>query len=54
MNFWDILILCLIGGAVSTAVRILQRKRKQGGGCTCGCGGCGKDCPARQEGKTNS
>ena len=50
MNFWDILILLLIGGAVAAAVRILKGK-KESGGCTCGCGGCAKSCPARLAGK---
>ena len=50
MNFWDILILILVGGAIALALRTLRGK-KQSGGCSCGCEGCAKDCPARQEEK---
>lgn len=50
MNIWDILILLLIIGAAAMALRTLRGNRKNGG-CTCGCGGCTKECAARQEEK---
>ena len=49
MNIWDILILLLIAGAVALALHFLRGKKR--GGCSCGCGGCTKNCPARQEEK---
>ncbi len=48
MNIWDILILLIIGGAVTLALRTLRGKKKNGG-CSCGCGGCAKECPARRQ-----
>ncbi len=53
MNIWDILILLLIGGAVILAARILRGKGKNGG-CSCGCGGCVKDCPVREKEKAKT
>ena len=47
MNGWDILILLVVAGGVAAALRILHGKKRTGG-CSCGCGGCGKDCPVRQ------
>ena len=48
MNIWDILILCAVGAAVAAAVRTLRGKGKQGG-CSCGCGGCTKECASRRD-----
>lgn len=54
MNIWDILILLAVAGAAALAVRTLRGK-KSSGGCSCGCGGCTKECPSRREenAKTN-
>ena len=53
MNFWDILILLILAGVIVLALRTLRGKGKTGG-CSCGCSGCGKDCPARQEEKAKT
>ncbi len=53
MNIWDILILLLIGSAVAAALRILKGKKKSGG-CSCGCGGCTKECATRSEEKAKT
>ncbi|MBR0268054.1 MAG: FeoB-associated Cys-rich membrane protein [Clostridia bacterium] len=50
MNIWDILILALIAGAVILAIRVWSGKNKKGG-CSCGCGGCTKDCVMRRDEK---
>ncbi len=50
MNIWDILILAAVAAAIVLALRTLRGKKKSGG-CSCGCGGCEKDCPARTGGK---
>ena len=48
MNLWDILILLAVAAAVLLALRALRGKK---GACSCGCGGCTKNCAAR---KTNA
>ena len=48
MNFWDILILILAGCAAGRAISVM-RKKKNNGGCSCGCGGCTKECAARKD-----
>ena len=53
MNFWDILILLILAGVIVLALRTLRGKGKTGG-CSCGCGGCAKDCPARQAEKAET
>ena len=53
MNLWDVLILLILAGCVAAALRILRGKKRTGG-CSCGCGGCAKDCPARQAEKTET
>ena len=51
MNAWDILVLALVAAALVTAVRVWSKKNKKDGGCSCGCGGCTKDCTLRREEK---
>ena len=53
MNFWDILILLAMAGIIALALRAMRGKGKTGG-CSCGCSGCAKDCPARQEEKAKT
>ena len=51
VNAWDILVLALVAAALVTAVRVWLKKNKRDGGCSCGCGGCTKDCALRREEK---
>lgn len=53
MNIWDILILLAVAAAVGIALRVIRGKKKTGG-CSCGCGGCTKDCPSRRGEKTET
>ena len=53
MNIWDILILLILAGIIALALRALRGK-KRSGGCSCGCGGCAKDCPARRDEKAET
>ena len=53
MNLWDILILLVLAGCVAAALQILRGKKRTGK-CSCGCGGCTKDCPARQAEKSET
>ena len=53
MNIWDILILLILAGIIALALRALRGK-KRSGGCSCGCAGCAKDCPARRDEKAET
>ena len=53
MNIWDLLILALVAGGITLAVRTLRGK-KGAGRCSCGCAGCTKDCAARQDEKAKT
>ena len=53
MNFWDILILLILAGTIALALHAMCGRGKTGG-CSCGCSGCTKDCPARQEEKAKT
>ncbi len=53
MNIWDILILLLVTGAVLAAA-LVMRGKKGGAGCSCGCAGCTKECPAQQDEKAKT
>ena len=43
MNVWDILILCLLAGALILALRSHRRARRNGSSCcSVGCEGCSR------------
>ena len=39
--------MALVAGIAALAIRRM-RKNKQGG-CSCGCAGCGRDCPCKKK-----
>ncbi len=47
MNFWDILILIAVIGAVILA--LWRIRHSKAGGCSCGCGGCTQSCKKRKD-----
>ena len=52
MNLWDILIIAVIAGITMLALKAMNGKGKSGG-CSCGCGGCSKDCSMRKPEKSD-
>ncbi len=51
MNFWDVLIIVLIGAVVVfAAVRIVKNKKRGKSSCGCDCANC-SGCAAMRQGK---
>ena len=49
MNFWDILVLALVGAAVVFAVLAALRRRKAGRSCCGCCENCPSACSKKKE-----
>ena len=44
MNLADIIVIAVLAACVLLAVRAMGKKKKRGGGCSCGCSGCNDKC----------
>ena len=44
MNLADIIVLAVLAACVLLVLRAMGKKKKRGGGCSCGCSGCNNKC----------
>ena len=44
MNIADIVIILIVALLVFLALRSIIKRKKSGNACSCGCGGCTKNC----------